>query len=47
MLRLADGPDEVHKMVIAMRELNRWKAEDAAAAAQPSGDGAPKAAQPA
>jgi acyl-CoA dehydrogenase len=27
MLRLADGPDEVHKMVIALRELNRWKAE--------------------
>ncbi|MEA2309489.1 MAG: acyl-CoA dehydrogenase [Thermoleophilaceae bacterium] len=27
MLRLADGPDEVHKMVIAMRELNRWKAD--------------------
>jgi acyl-CoA dehydrogenase len=25
MLRLADGPDEVHKMVIAVRELNRWK----------------------
>ena len=25
MLRLADGPDEVHKMVIALRELNRWK----------------------
>jgi acyl-CoA dehydrogenase len=24
-LRLADGPDEVHKMVIALRELNRWK----------------------
>jgi acyl-CoA dehydrogenase len=24
MLRLADGPDEVHKMVIAMREMNRW-----------------------
>jgi acyl-CoA dehydrogenase len=24
MLRLADGPDEVHKMVIALRELNRW-----------------------
>jgi hypothetical protein len=23
MLRLADGPDEVHKMVIARRELNR------------------------
>jgi acyl-CoA dehydrogenase len=25
MLRLADGPDEVHKMVIALRELNRWR----------------------
>ena len=24
MLRIADGPDEVHKMVIARRELNRW-----------------------
>jgi acyl-CoA dehydrogenase len=23
MLRLADGPDEVHKMVIALRELKR------------------------
>jgi acyl-CoA dehydrogenase len=30
MLRLADGPDEVHKMVIALRELNRWPAEGAA-----------------
>ena len=30
MLRLADGPDEVHKMVIAMRELNKWKADEAA-----------------
>jgi acyl-CoA dehydrogenase len=28
MLRLADGPDEVHKMVIAMRELNRWREDD-------------------
>src|SRR5437764_6025680 len=37
MLRLADGPDEVHKMVIAMRELNRWRAEEAA----PAGDGKP------
>ena len=27
MLRLADGPDEVHKMVIALRELNRWREE--------------------
>jgi acyl-CoA dehydrogenase len=24
-LRIADGPDEVHKIVIAMRELNRFK----------------------
>ena len=24
MLRVADGPDEVHKMVIARRELDRW-----------------------
>jgi hypothetical protein len=23
MLRVADGPDEVHKMVIARRELNK------------------------
>ncbi|GAC1317335.1 MAG: acyl-CoA dehydrogenase [Thermoleophilaceae bacterium] len=29
MLRLADGPDEVHKMVIALRELNRWQADSA------------------
>ena len=28
MLRLADGPDEVHKMVIAMREINRWREDD-------------------
>ena len=24
MLRIADGPDEVHKMVVARRELNYW-----------------------
>jgi acyl-CoA dehydrogenase len=29
MLKVADGPDEVHKMVIARRELNHWaKAEE-------------------
>jgi acyl-CoA dehydrogenase len=28
MLRIADGPDEVHKIVIALRELNRWKKTD-------------------
>src|ERR671921_1629795 len=28
MLRLADGPDEVHKMVIALRELNRWRPQE-------------------
>jgi acyl-CoA dehydrogenase len=33
MLRLADGPDEVHKMVLARRELNRWQKRDEAAAA--------------
>jgi hypothetical protein len=27
MLKVADGPDEVHKMVIARRELNRWTTE--------------------
>jgi acyl-CoA dehydrogenase len=31
MLKVADGPDEVHKMVIARRELNRWAKEDEAA----------------
>jgi acyl-CoA dehydrogenase len=46
MLRLADGPDEVHKMVIAMREMNRWANDpslegyggpaERAAAAQPA-----------
>jgi len=30
MLKVADGPDEVHKMVIARRELNHW-AKDAEA----------------
>ena len=28
MLRIADGPDEVHKMVIAVRELNRYRVEE-------------------
>jgi acyl-CoA dehydrogenase len=43
MLRVADGPDEVHKMVIARRELHRWAketeaaAEDGAAARQDPG----------
>jgi len=44
MLKVADGPDEVHKMVIARRELNRFapRGDDAAsngaeaAAAQPA-----------
>jgi acyl-CoA dehydrogenase len=35
MLRLADGPDEVHKMVLARRELNRWAKR---AEAEQSGD---------
>jgi acyl-CoA dehydrogenase len=24
-MRIADGPDEVHKMTIARRELRKWK----------------------
>jgi acyl-CoA dehydrogenase len=41
MLKVADGPDEVHKMVIARRELNRAQKRtesktEAAAAAQPA-----------
>jgi acyl-CoA dehydrogenase len=37
MLRVADGPDEVHKMVIARRELNRAakQAEAAASGEEP------------
>ena len=31
-LRIADGPDEVHKMVIALRELNRFKPREPACA---------------
>jgi acyl-CoA dehydrogenase len=37
MLRLADGPDEVHKMVIAMRELNRWRVQEQTHDGQPAG----------
>jgi hypothetical protein len=39
MLRVADGPDEVHKMVIARRELNR-----AATQADPSDGDQPRQA---
>ncbi|HEV7615377.1 MAG TPA: acyl-CoA dehydrogenase family protein [Solirubrobacterales bacterium] len=43
MLRLADGPDEVHKMVLARRELNRWaKRDEAAAAGELSSKHAPR-----
>jgi acyl-CoA dehydrogenase len=49
MLRVADGPDEVHKMVIARRELNRaakrGEGEGASEAPKDGGDGA--AAKPA
>jgi acyl-CoA dehydrogenase len=50
MLRIADGPDEVHKMVIARRELNHWAKEEVpneaaeAAAAQPAAAAAPQGA---
>ncbi len=39
MLKVADGPDEVHKMVIARRELNR-AAKRAEAGGEASGNGA-------
>jgi acyl-CoA dehydrogenase len=44
MLRLADGPDEVHKMVIARRELNR-RAKLAEGSADSDGAPAPQPAQ--
>jgi len=44
MLRLADGPDEVHKMVIARRELNR-RAKLASADADSDGAASPQPAQ--
>jgi acyl-CoA dehydrogenase len=46
MLRIADGPDEVHKMVIARRELGRWakKAEQEAGTAE-AGTAQPTAAK--
>jgi hypothetical protein len=31
-LRIADGPDETHKMVIALRELNRFREREPAPA---------------
>src|SRR5215216_4722606 len=37
MLKVADGPDEVHKMVIARRELNHWSKE--AEGESPDGNG--------
>ena len=42
MLRLADGPDEVHKMVLARRELNRWAKRAEAAAAGELDRGTPR-----
>ena len=36
-LRIADGPDEVHKMVIAVRELNKYKPREPARLAQAAG----------
>ena len=43
MLKVADGPDEVHKMVIARREVNRWaKGAEGEEAATPA-----RAAEPA
>jgi len=48
MLRIADGPDEVHKMVIALRELRRWQPEEPGPGSDgrgaPEGAGAPSGA---
>jgi len=48
MLRIADGPDEVHKMVIARRELNRWAKRDSDASSNGASEAAaaPVAAAP-
>jgi acyl-CoA dehydrogenase len=45
MLRLADGPDEVHKMVIARRELNRRAKLAGAGDADSDGAAAPQPAK--
>ena len=45
MLRVADGPDEVHKMVIARRELHHWAKE--AEAGTSASDRAASAPEPA
>jgi acyl-CoA dehydrogenase len=46
MLKVADGPDEVHKMVIARRELNHWaKQVEGANGSGPDAQPAPAPAQ--
>ncbi|MCE3265553.1 MAG: acyl-CoA dehydrogenase [Solirubrobacterales bacterium] len=45
MLKVADGPDEVHKMVIARRELNRAAKRAEAAKAQGGSNGATAGAE--
>jgi acyl-CoA dehydrogenase len=47
MLKVADGPDEVHKMVIARRELNRWAKEADAEVGDGAGVGVASDAAPA
>jgi acyl-CoA dehydrogenase len=42
-LRIADGPDEVHKMVIALRELNRFK--PASPPGEATGEAGPQAVE--
>ena len=46
MLKVADGPDEVHKMVIARRELNHWAKADGDDAGSAAGNGSAASAQP-
>jgi acyl-CoA dehydrogenase len=45
MLKVADGPDEVHKMVVARRELNRWAKPDESANGAAAGESKPAAVE--
>jgi hypothetical protein len=47
MLRVADGPDEVHKVVIARRELHRWAKEAEGETGGSDGAGAASRPEPA